>query len=206
MNDQRHLLKIKIKSLAAEAQIIRAAEHKRKVYRSLEGYALDLDKELMGQAMQVTGEQRVKLIAKATRVAKAKRRAALRAKPWFVEAQSQLTEMQLHRVRDVREEARAGYLAYGFIRGKTLREIGERAHGAPPWNALEVRVFEKAERLAQKYGTALLPKTAFMGWLQHGNLAIQWREGWPCLEQTKLPAINAPSDSGGTALAAPNTP
>lgn len=68
-------------------------------------------------------------------------------------------ELHVHRVREVRNEARAAHLAYGFIRGRTLDQMEVRALSAPDW--------EKIKYLCKRYGpvgfiipTATLAKAA----------------------------------------------
>lgn len=88
--DRREMLRVKIKSLAEEAKIIRQEERKTR------GLLRD--------------------------------------------------ELHLHRVREVRSEARASHLAYGFIRGRTLDQMEKRSELQPDW--------EKIKRMCAKYGPA----------------------------------------------------
>jgi hypothetical protein len=90
--DNRRFLKIKLKSLAAEARIIRAEERK-------------------------TSEE-------------------LRH------------ELHLHRVRDVRGEARATHIAYGFIRGTPYGRV--EAEGS----AMNIDMWKRVEAMVWKYGGA----------------------------------------------------
>lgn len=96
--DRREMLRVKIKSLADEARIIRREE----------------------------------------------RRAC---KPGRVYAPLQ-AELWLHRVRDVRSEARATLLAYGFIRGRTLTQMeGEKSKPSD-------YIWKRVKTMLQKYGPA----------------------------------------------------
>lgn len=68
-------------------------------------------------------------------------------KKWYGPSETR-TGLYLHRVRDVRSEARAALLAYGFLRGRpyaALEKVGNhRQTNAVDW----IRV----TRLAAKYG------------------------------------------------------
>lgn len=104
--DRRRLLKIKLKSLAAEARIIRQEEMK----------------------------------------------ARFSKRP---EVQDLRAQMHEHRVKDIREEARATLLAYSFIRGKKYRDIEGRSN----WGNMEVTVrgqwdnrMERIRAMVAKYG------------------------------------------------------
>ena len=88
--DRREFLKVKVKSLAAEARIIRKMEKKT--------------------------------------------RGGIRE------------GLHLHRVLDVRKEARASHLAYGFIRGRTLAQMEQKSKTPPNWAAVE--------RMCKRYGPA----------------------------------------------------
>jgi len=50
-----------------------------------------------------------------------------------------------HRLHEVRPEARASCLAYGFLRGRTYRRMEQICYTKPDW--------AKVERIAIKYGT-----------------------------------------------------
>ena len=86
-------LKIKLKTLAAEARIIRRQEKKTK-----------------GTRHNATRES-----------------------------------LYLHRTGDMRKEARATHLAYGYLRGRKLSEIENKFYTEPDW--------ERVERMVRKYGT-----------------------------------------------------
>jgi hypothetical protein len=202
MKDQRHLLKIKIKSLAAEAKIIHKAERKLKITPRL-----DLA-EIQAQ-LAVLGDERK--AARVIRNLKAKRRAELRAKPWFTESQAKLSELHLHRIHVVREEAYASHLAYGFIRGKTASEV--EGNPASLGGIVHNRIVDKAERIAGKYGTSLLPPGGFREWVKQRDVAVQWKKGWPSLfpayavvDDPALQQLSGPPDSDDTALLSQGTP
>ena len=88
-------LKVKIKSLAEEARIIRKEEVKLK-----------------------------------------RRSVPYRPEGW----ERTLTGLHHHRIWDVRREARATHLAYGFLRGRALAQIEGNAKTCPPWSRVEAMV------------------------------------------------------------------
>lgn len=53
-------------------------------------------------------------------------------------------EIYLHRIRDVRSEARSAQLAYGFIRGRTLEQMESKSRTKPNW--------KRVRDLCKKYG------------------------------------------------------
>lgn len=55
------------------------------------------------------------------------------------------TGLYLHRVNDVRYEARAALLAYAFLRGRPLARVEAKSHRKAPW--------PRVEQLVKKYGT-----------------------------------------------------
>lgn len=56
------------------------------------------------------------------------------------------TGLHLHRVFEVRREARAALLAYGFLRGRDFRKIEAKSHQVPDWKRIEA--------IAAKYADA----------------------------------------------------
>lgn len=52
--------------------------------------------------------------------------------------------LQQHRKTDVRQEARAAILAYGFLRGRDFRAMEAKGSKAPYWSRIEA--------LVKKYG------------------------------------------------------
>lgn len=128
MSDKRYLLKIKIKSLAAESRIIRRAENARKIpSQSAVSYPRDLAK-----------------------IKTRELRASVRAHPWYQSMDAQREELHKHRTVDLRNASRAAHLAYGFIRGKTVEQI----EGKPLNSGIGYHygVSNEAKRLACKYG------------------------------------------------------
>lgn len=107
-------LKVKIKSLAAEAQIIRKEEH-----RAQSAYRFSSNKQGL--------EER------------------------YTRDFSEFQGLRNHRRVDVRSEARAALVAYGFLRGRKYQSIEKPDEKNPPrW--------DRVLRLAEKYGT--LPTNA----------------------------------------------
>lgn len=101
-------LKVKIKSLAAEAQIIRAEENKLKYWSG-----------------RLSNEK----------------------------AQSEFFGLRRHRVLDVRNEARAALLAYGFCKGRKRSEVEAKIY-VNNWGILSPDRFirARAATIAMKYG------------------------------------------------------
>lgn len=76
-------------------------------------------------------------------------------------------DLHEHRVNDVRGEARAAHLAYGFLRGVPYRAMEQKSYTPPPWMQFErikrkdgsgwdyVQKPDPIERMALKYGGAL---------------------------------------------------
>ena len=54
------------------------------------------------------------------------------------------SRLNFHRRYDVRREARAAAIAYGFLRGRALTQIENKSHDAPDWKRIEA--------LVKKYG------------------------------------------------------
>jgi hypothetical protein len=102
----RHL-KIKIKSLAAEARIIRAEEQKLK--------------------------RRIRRSKKLRRILR--KGGTLKGKPLTPERAEELGlevhQLKVHRKSDVREEARHSLLAYGYMRGTPYKNIEQRCEECP---------------------------------------------------------------------------
>jgi len=66
------------------------------------------------------------------------------------------TGLHLHRVNEVRREARVALLAYGFIRGRAYEAIEFNAAVEPDWSRVAV--------LASRYGSAKVTKETLMLW------------------------------------------
>lgn len=109
-------LKIKLKSLAAEARIIHAQERK------------------TGGAFNALRES-----------------------------------LHLHRVRDVRGEARATHLAYGYLRGRQWAQIENNTTTEPDW--------KKVTAMVRKYGPVEpFDETKFAEWCKAGKIAHEDRK------------------------------
>lgn len=117
-------LKVKINTLAAEARIIKREEHRTftRIEYEVEGWD-PVTKKATGQ--------------KKTRVKYVKRDRPLRM------------ALRAHRISAVRSEARASLLAYGFMRGRTLKMMEDYVH-AP---ILQVRALDRALAIAQAFST-----------------------------------------------------
>jgi hypothetical protein len=113
-------LKIKVVSLAAEATLIRNAENRIKFGREIEYSYVN---EKTGET--VTKQKRVKR----------KRNEIQDAVFWG---------LRNHRIEDVRSEARAAQVAYGYLRGKTYEQVEGGTLTSPNWS----RVYT----LVEKYG------------------------------------------------------
>lgn len=111
-------LRVKIKSLAAEAQIIRAEERKlrrRHTWRkSMDGleHAVRTNQPAPGP---------------------------LGDDPLF-------QGLRGHRINAVRVECRLALLAYGFLRGRTYQQIEQTAHDKPDFTSLTKMVYRFAEQ------------------------------------------------------------
>lgn len=129
MTDKRHLLKINLKSLAAEARIIRKAEAK----LQLPPWRIKADKDPPPHLSKYWEELRTQ---------RKLQRAKARESSWYEENRRQLNELQHHRRVPLRAESRATHLAYGFLRGKTLQQL----EGNRQWISLEFESVRHAIR------------------------------------------------------------
>lgn len=79
--------------------------------------------------------------------------------------------LQEHRKKDVRPEARAANLAYGFLRGRTYAQMEPKTY--------ETFNFKRVEALVLKYGGASM-KPLFVTWLKAAaeHLATQEHLRW----------------------------
>lgn len=115
-------LKVKICSLAAEARIIRRLEkQKRDQARRARGWR---------QAVAVDDKGRAKT-------------------KWFKEVDAPDTaqysddhlakyqSLRAHRILDVRKEARASQLAYGFLRGRDYKQMEQKCYTEPNWSKVQ---------------------------------------------------------------------
>lgn len=127
--DRRELLKIKVKSLAAEAKIIRHEEKKIGTVRYV----------------QVDGR-----IVKGTEGREDKYRPSyVRRVRYGLNPLAH--EMWAHRTKHLREEARLTHIAYGLIRGKSLEKIEGNAKVA-----LTSAQWDRIRAMVRKYGSAEL--------------------------------------------------
>lgn len=119
-------LKVKIKSLTAEAQMIRAEERK----CNIGCRARVRLRRLLRKSNSLPPEDR----ARYERWIKAPSENAMKA----------FWGLRYHRIADVRHEARAAHVAYGFLRGRTYEQVEGSAQSSPNW--------ERVESLVKKYG------------------------------------------------------
>jgi hypothetical protein len=107
MKTQIKMLKVKIKSLAAEARIIRLEEQRAKGRRES-----PVRRKNMGRGF-------------------------IEADPAYLKVHGRDDELRLslhqHRVRDVRNEQRSSLLAYAFLRGRPLAAVEKKAEKPPDW-------------------------------------------------------------------------
>jgi hypothetical protein len=165
MQDRRHLLKIKLKSLAAEAKIIKKAEGRLRITEPRSPIPREATKE-----EHVANPELAHAAALILRLAKRQHRAKFRSQPWYDANRSQLAEMQLHRVGTLRSAARATHLAYGFLRGRTYDQM-EGTHKLPPSGTyerlIEDRLIADAAKMAAAYGAVGIPKCDIERDLKH---------------------------------------
>ncbi|WP_027685072.1 hypothetical protein [Rhizobium leguminosarum] len=119
-------LKVKIKSLAAEAQMIRKEERKCNI----------------GCRARVKIRRRLRKSNELTTAERTRMERQL-SKPSETAMQA-FWGLRLHRTYDVREEARAAHVAYGFLRGRTYAQVEGAALSSPKW--------DRVEALVKKYG------------------------------------------------------
>jgi hypothetical protein len=200
--DRRHLLKLKLKSLAAEAKILRQAES----CLQFQANPMRLAPHAVPDEIASLGD---KAIAAWFRAELRDQRKQWREKPWYGENRERLNGMQLHRTVELREAARATHLAYGFIRGKTYRQIeGNRMIRKDLFGNMasdENRVFEAAAKMAWFYGASKSKSDTIrdvLEWMEKHDVALTVENGVNGL----IWAGPRPPDTGGTALAAPGTP
>ena len=137
--DRREMLRVKIKSLAAEAQIIRKETSRlsgRKRHQAKRNYTLTI--KLLREMVMSEEQRKAAIIETRTEFRKAKANA--RPRPWGVLH----TEMHEHRIKELRRAARSAHVAYGIIRGRSLEKIETAPKVDPDWKEIE--------RLVKKYG------------------------------------------------------
>ena len=140
----REYLKIKCVSLADEAKRIRKEEMKTKTIiedtkdpsSQIGYYTKRLDRisreGIIGVAPKYVQETQETLDKWMKRAAIARNKSAINAR--YVIVRHGLAE---HRKGLVRSEARAANLAYGFVRGRSYKEIEQTCHNPPNWNRVE---------------------------------------------------------------------
>lgn len=64
-----------------------------------------------------------------------------------------------HRKNIVRRESRNSHLAYGYLRGRTYKQLEKTCHSSPDW--------DRVERMIKKYGPPR-HNTSFEDWRKHG--------------------------------------
>ena len=132
-------LKIKIKSLAAEASMIRSEEKKiSTTYCQRKRMARDLH---FGNTRGRDGARSGNLSeAQLARIKKKLNRA--QAQLLNNNANKAFIGLRDHRRNEVRSHARSSYLAYGFLRGVDYNRIETNARFAPDWPEVK-RLIEK---------------------------------------------------------------
>jgi hypothetical protein len=128
-------LKVKLKSLMAEARIIRKEE------RKLLPPPLPRPPKQGCPSEELVQYHLDKATARARRAA------------WKYDHEKR-EALYFHRIRDVRDEARATLLAYGFLRGRKYRQMEARTRGLgePTWG--------RVMKMVEKYG-GKSPEEAF---------------------------------------------
>lgn len=144
MADKRVFLKVKLKSLAEEARIIKHEESKRKCPRWR--YAT-----LKGKNTFEAGKNMARSVRDDSRRVSARRRAS----DWYPMSAQQLHELHRHRIDVVRLESRLSGIAYAVIRGRALAKVDSL-------NGLEPRHWERVQAMLKKYGNAECPVTKSM--------------------------------------------
>jgi hypothetical protein len=204
--DNRHLLKIKLKSLAAEARIIRHAERKR---------ALP-PKRIVGIANRDNPASRE--LARTARLNRKLARMRARQASWYEENRRQLSRLQIHRRFELRNASRATHLAYAYLRGYLLTEI----EGNRQWLAqldpnarrghdmfVDRPVYAEAMRLVRRYGLqGESGEATFIDWLKNGAVPeyILPPTSAQAREQRMQAAINKGVSAGPTPPAFPVGP
>lgn len=169
-------LKIKIKSLAAEAKFIRRREscetilaQRLRFEARMEqaGLSVSQRRRIINRAasrgyLQLPKEKRKQrsfdLIGLATTllaltsVPSVKK---VRDPEWLTTHERTRLGLYRHRVYDVRREARLTHLTYGFLRGVPYRAMEQKSYSPPPWLTKDVKIGFSAcpvERMALKFG------------------------------------------------------
>jgi len=165
-------LRIKLKHLALEPALVKLEERKKRQshqrWRNRE-YARIIEKdEGLRKEVETNGSSK-KLQAERVPY----------ENPWLA------VEMQTHRVRVIRPEARAAQLAYAFLRGKSYDSVEPTSKYTPPMN----RVAE----LVVKYGEQTDKKVALdelITWVEASGRFKWQKAGWfsPVVKEQKAAA------------------
>lgn len=141
---QLQQLKVKIKSLAVEATIIRSEErtalrrgrYQRNHPEKPEGFTCNVKYYCYGEP---TGHKK---------------------QPHCTEGYATYRSLYLHRKIDVGQEARSAILAYCFLRSKTYRQIEAKTKpgNEPNWR--------RVEAIARKFGEKNFKEEAFQAWIK----------------------------------------
>lgn len=141
--DRREMLRVKIKSLAAESKMIRLEERRsalgRKHIATRRDYAEKMKRVRENCPNELERRHAIAAVRIEFRAARAKLRPRRDPDPLF-------QELYQHRVLDVRRESRHAHIAYGLIRGRSLERIETAPKTPPNWAEIE--------RLVKKYGPA----------------------------------------------------
>ncbi len=134
---QAAYLAVKIKSLAAEAVIIRKDERKqRAAHKSLEATASALLAE--AKAAESPAPDVSRLVS----------RSAIHRQTWL--------GLKGHRRSIVRDQARASLLAYGYLRGVPYLAMEAKCHLPPDWN--------RVAHVATRFGLERVTTDALLAW------------------------------------------
>jgi len=78
--------------------------------------------------------------------------------------------LYLHRVKDVRSEARASNIAYGFLRNHKYSEIERFTYTHPDWAKVEFLALKYAERSSPRYNKPV--EEVFSDWVYEAKSYI----------------------------------
>lgn len=140
-------LKVKIKSLAAEASIIRQDENKARHQAKL---------LRLRQRLSEAGLSNVQIDRLERKAAKFGRLPKKVEQAWLDEARNRWLSLSAHRTLVVRPEARAAQLAYGYLRGRAYKTLESNAKSHPKWDLVE--------RNVQRF--SIYDKDAFSAWMK----------------------------------------
>lgn len=103
-------LKVKIKSLAEEARIIKHEENKRKVPRVRSPQYVSPPSAPEHRLPEVRNENKARSTKR-------------RNQPWYQMSVEELHGLHLHRIHHVRTECRLTHIAYGYLRGRDFKQV-----------------------------------------------------------------------------------